>query len=666
MFTLKKDRFKGKKRLGKGQFGEVFPYQKKEDDFQWVVKRMEVEKKELKNRQGEIDHDRTNQMLINNLLNCFPEIVIGFSCDHPCIVSVKGYFIEKTENGYDFYLKLPRMKMSLEDEFKSREFEGDFYEEAQIVKYFYSLVSGVDYLHRRKIFHRDIKINNVLLDDKGNAKLSDIGSAKHVADEDFYHLLSGTHGAINYKAPELIQYEKALGELGRNPDYSLLKNPLKKESLEKVDSWSLGLTMLELCALKLKLVNPYQSDKEIQGVLKDVRTKIETRNLYRKALLDLIFDLLSPAPGHRLKVSDVKVKLEAEFKEIITKEYKMSLGLSKDENDVKKAEILDAQFQMLEEGLKDSSQRLEEVYKKKMDMIDDKIKNLQEKLQFGFKSVVKKLEIGKNKELEELKKRYEEKIESLEQENMKILKRNDTEKEEFTQKIKNLEKMIELRLKKRNSEKQTDPQIKQGNNQKEIIKQEEIKEGDSEQQSGVALRLRSQQELKIYKEKLNQAILRLQKELKDRLLFQSNRDNDGLFGMFMIEKITDQELEGLAKEFVKILKEIDMNQDLRSLGFSFFRKGEITDAGVKSFSKNITANLKNLKGFHLNLEGSGKITDVGVKSLSENIGANLKNLTSLKLEFNNCDDITDKGIKNLSENIANLQDLTKLYLNFEW
>jgi len=663
MFPFRKDRLKGKKRLGKGQFGEVFPYQKTEKDFDWVVKRMEVEKEELKNLQGQVDYDRTYEKLINNLLKCFPEIVIGFSCDHPCIVPVRGYFIEKTDNGYDIYLKMPRMKMSLADEFKSREYSGAFYEEAQIIKYFYSLVSGVDYLHKRKIFHRDIKINNVLIDEQGYAKLSDVGSAKHVANEDLPYLLSGNHGAEYYKAPELIQYEDQLQKLGRNPNFELLINPLKKDSLEKIDSWSLGLTMLELCSLKLRLVNPSKPVQDIQEALNSMREKIEERGLYRKSLLDLIIGLLRIDPEQRLRVSDLKMTLEAEFKEIITEEYKMSLGLSKD---FRKVEISDVHLQMFEEGLKDSSQRLEEVYKKKMDMIDDKIKNMQEKLQVGFKSVVKKLEIGKNKEIEELRKRYEGKIESLEQENLEILKRNDTEKEEFTQRIKNLEKSLEEELQKQNPGKQLeDPQIKQGDHQKEIIKQEEAKEGDSEEQSGVVLDLRSEQGLKVYKEKLNQAILRLQKELKDRLYIQSNDDKDGLFGMFMLENITDQELEDLAKEFVKILKETNMSRDLISLGFRFSRSGGITDARIKSFSENITVNLKNLNHFHLNLTGNGKITDVGVKSLSENIGANLKSLTSLRLEFNHCNGITDKGVRSLSENISNLKNLKKLCFNFE-
>ena len=158
MFNFKKERLI-QPPIGEGAHGEVFSYQKNPQDSRWVVKRP-IGKK------------------IEDLFACLPEIVLGFSCDHPCIVPVKGYSIQPTEDKrYEIYIKIPRMSGgTLADELRRRKLKTLYYSEDEIVKNFYALLCAVDYLHNRKIFHGDIKINNILLDEKGNLNLLQIES----------------------------------------------------------------------------------------------------------------------------------------------------------------------------------------------------------------------------------------------------------------------------------------------------------------------------------------------------------------------------------------------------------------------------------------------------------------------------------------------------------
>jgi len=613
MFNFKQERLK--KRIGKGNFGEVFPYQKTDKDFKWVVKRIEAEMKEVKNFDGEIDYDKTYQSLIHNILKWFPEIVIGFSIDHPCIVPVKGYFVEKSEDGYSVYMKLPRMKMSLEDEFKSRGGNKSdikiYYEEAQLVRYFYSLALGVDYLHNKKIFHRDIKINNVLIDYDGCVKLSDVGSAKYVADDDFYHLLSGDHGAVNYKAPELIKYEEDFRKYQKNKDLSLLNSLLKKDSLFLIDAWSLGLTMLELCTLETRLVSPYKAPQEIEKELELVRKNIEESGLYRKDFLDLVFGLLSVDPTKRLKVSDVKSELEVRFPSI-SDEFRASFGLlDKNNQNEKAADDLKEIFKQESDKVLQQFERESQENRKKLDSFETRL--------IGLKYKLETLRFEKYQEMEELKSSYEETIDALRRDNLRLFRENE-------------------RLNKNSQNVDFGTETFQA----ELEKQEE----------------------KLWtKEKLEQVMSIMQKQEGQ---FEIQEKGDAVLITSKRFDITDKELKDWMDDFIDNFNQAGVSTSLENLRIGLERCERITDTGVKSISEKIGHNFKNLADLRVCLSRCSQISDAGVKSLSENIAPNLKKLNRLELLFDNCK-ITDAGVKSLSENIAaNLKNLSHLAFNFSF
>eukprot|EP01123_Difflugia_compressa_P000599 TRINITY_DN106_c0_g1_i4.p1 TRINITY_DN106_c0_g1~~TRINITY_DN106_c0_g1_i4.p1 ORF type:complete len:295 (-),score=45.85 TRINITY_DN106_c0_g1_i4:324-1208(-) len=117
----------------------------------------------------------------------------------------------------------------------------------QLVKsYLKQLLSGLVYCHRRRILHRDLKPQNLLIDRKGYLKLADFGLARAVC----IPVRPYTHEVITlwYRAPEIL-----LGSQG----YSM-----------PVDIWSAGCIFAEMIS-KRPL---FPGDSEIDEIFRIFRT----------------------------------------------------------------------------------------------------------------------------------------------------------------------------------------------------------------------------------------------------------------------------------------------------------------------------------------------------------------------------------------------------------
>ncbi|KAL4577857.1 hypothetical protein LXL04_013972 [Taraxacum kok-saghyz] len=188
--------------IGKGGFGEVF--KAVIDDKNIVaVKRLHVGYGFAK---SEFDNE---VKLISNI-------------QHRNLVRQLGWCIK----GPELLLVLEYMEQGSLDKFLWGEKKGNLNWEKRF-DIIFGIAKGIAHLHNEchvKIIHRDIKSNNILLDDDFQPKIADFGLARFHG-EDQSHISTQVAGTLGYMAPE---YAKR-GHLS-----------------EKVDTYSFGIVALEV------------------------------------------------------------------------------------------------------------------------------------------------------------------------------------------------------------------------------------------------------------------------------------------------------------------------------------------------------------------------------------------------------------------------------------
>ncbi|XP_044184545.1 PAS domain-containing serine/threonine-protein kinase-like isoform X1 [Acropora millepora] len=242
--------------IGKGAFGFVKVGQRKSDGSKVIVKFI---------RKTKILADC---WVDDPMLGSIPlEIALLAKLKHPNIVEM----LEAFENEEFFQLVMEKHGSGMDlFEFIDRQPALD---EPLCSYLFRQVVSAVSFLHSKSILHRDVKDENIILDDKFHIKLIDFGSAAYMEEGKKFCTFCGT---MEYCSPEVL-----MGNSYSGPELEL---------------WSIGVTLYTLVFGE----NPFYDIEET------IRAELHPPFSVSHDLLFVICWLLHPDPRWRATMSDLE------------------------------------------------------------------------------------------------------------------------------------------------------------------------------------------------------------------------------------------------------------------------------------------------------------------------------------------------------------------------
>lgn len=149
----------------------------------------------------------------------------------------------------------------------------------ECARLFSQVVGAVFYAHSLQCVHRDLKLENILLDKKGQAKLTDFGFTRECATKSLLETICGT---TVYMAPELIERKCYDGF--------------------KIDTWSLGVILYTM----IHGTMPFDEDDETKTKWKIVNDNpTYNESLISSDAKDLVEKLLQKDPIQRPSLNEV-------------------------------------------------------------------------------------------------------------------------------------------------------------------------------------------------------------------------------------------------------------------------------------------------------------------------------------------------------------------------
>ena len=200
------------KKLGKGGFGSVYKVINKNDNKIYAIKRLSI--KGL--NQKDLEYIKNEANILSNIEN---ENIVKY---------YESFYEDDSFNIVMDYCEFGDLRKIL-NEFKAN---GQFFSKSAIYCLIKSICFGLKEIHENNLIHRDLKPENIFLKEDLKLMIGDFGLAKQLQNGTIH--ANTQIGTFQYMAPEILTKEKYTN---------------------KVDIYSLGCIIYELCTLNFYFAN---------------------------------------------------------------------------------------------------------------------------------------------------------------------------------------------------------------------------------------------------------------------------------------------------------------------------------------------------------------------------------------------------------------------------
>lgn len=267
------------KLLGSGTFGDVYLTTRKDNNVKYATKRMDRELAE---------HPQYCKYFVN-------EVSILRSIYHKNIVKIED--LKKTKNHYYIIMEYCNGGSLAKNLEKYLEIYKKPFSEKIVQHIMRQIVSAVNYLHELKIVHRDLKLDNILINYeseidknqinllKSEIKIVDFGFATHMTSA---KLLTSAIGSPFNMDPRILK------------KFTSRKNNLQRYD-EKVDIWSLGT----LCYKMLTGENAFyaESVQELASKVEEGTFKVPI--IFARETISFLLGMLQYDSSQRLSAKEL-------------------------------------------------------------------------------------------------------------------------------------------------------------------------------------------------------------------------------------------------------------------------------------------------------------------------------------------------------------------------